>query len=108
MIESVTFLWLGGKGGYPFLVSILPHGVIEIPAAILATAIGLSVARTLSPAADNPDMFLEQAKNMLKSRRLAIALLASAAMFTTAAVIEAYISPQIYWSTFPLLAATIG
>ncbi|MEM3663884.1 MAG: stage II sporulation protein M [Candidatus Jordarchaeales archaeon] len=108
MIESVSFIWLGGKGGYPYLVSILPHGIIEIPAAILATAIGLSVARRLSSAADKPDIFLEQAKNMLKSRSLAVTLLAAIAMFTTAAVIEAYISPQIYWSTFPLLAATVG
>lgn len=108
MIESVTFLWLGGKGGYPFLVSILPHGVIEIPAAILATAIGLSAARRLAPAAGEPDAFLEQAKSLLKSRSLALALLATAAMFAAAAVVEAYVSPQVYWSTFPLLAAMLG
>lgn len=108
MIESVTFIWLGGKGGYPYLVSILPHGVIEIPAAILATAIGLSAARKLSPTVDNPERFLEQAKNMLKSSSLLVALLLAIAMFTIAAIVEAYISPQIYWSTFPLLAATIG
>ncbi|MBS7288800.1 MAG: stage II sporulation protein M [Candidatus Freyarchaeota archaeon] len=108
MIESVTFIWLGGKGGYPYLVSILPHGAIEIPAAILATAIGLSAARKLSPSIDDPERFLEQAESMLKSSSLLVALLLAMAMFTVAAAVEAYISPQVYWSAFPLLAATIG
>ncbi len=108
MIESVTFLWLGGKGGYPYLVSILPHGIIEIPAAILATAIGLSAARKLSSNIDDPERFLGHAKGMLKSSSLLATLLLTMAMFAAAAVVEAYISPQIYWSTFPLLAAIVG
>ncbi len=108
MTESVTFLWLGGKGGYPYLISILPHGVIEIPAAILATAIGISIAKRLTQTIGKPEEFLEKSKEILASTSMAATLLVTITLFTIAAIIEAYISPQIYWSTFPLLAILTG
>jgi uncharacterized membrane protein SpoIIM required for sporulation len=80
-----------------FVAYILPHGVIELPAVILASTIGYANARRLDPILESGDLhsFIETARGILRSGRtwglFSIVIL----MIVSAAVIETYVTPDM-------------
>jgi uncharacterized membrane protein SpoIIM required for sporulation len=80
-----------------FIAYILPHGVIELPAVILASTIGYANARRLDPILDSGDLksFIEQARRILRSGRTWGLFSIVVLMIVSAAAIETYVTPDM-------------
>ena len=89
-----TLTW---KELYVFIAYIMPHGVIELPAVILASTIGYANARRLNSILDSGDLanFFGQARGLLRARRtwgmFSIVIL----MIISAAAVETYVTPAM-------------
>ncbi|WXG44968.1 MAG: stage II sporulation protein M [Promethearchaeati archaeon SRVP18_Atabeyarchaeia-1] len=87
----------GGNLGLLFYLLILvPHGLIEIPAIMLAGMIGLYIARRMTPVIDADEKklgkFMTEGKNLLFSKKIWYPILFVTIFFAVAAVIEIYVS----------------
>jgi uncharacterized membrane protein SpoIIM required for sporulation len=80
-----------------FVAYIIPHGVIELPAVILASTIGYANARRLDPILDSGDLtsFIDAARGILKSGRAWGLFSIVVLMIVSAAVIETYVTPNM-------------
>ena len=80
-----------------FLALVLPHGVIEIPAFVLAAAVGYwTVQQSVRFFEVNRyEEFPKMAREMLRSRRVWSPLVAVLFFLATAAYVETYITPYV-------------
>jgi len=98
----------GSLGLLSYLLILIPHGLIEIPAAMLAALIGLYIARRMTAALDedekNLDRFIDEGNKLVFSRQVWYPILFVTIFFAVAAVIEIYIT----WSTIEPLVNAFG
>jgi len=80
-----------------FIAYILPHGIIELPAIILASTIGYSSARNLNVTLSTGDIsaYVGRAKELLGSVRTWGAFAVVVLMIVSAAAIETYVTPAM-------------
>ncbi len=101
-----TALWVAGLasviaitgGSVPgYLATILPHGIIEIPAFLFAAAASLRIARDLSPSivAEDWASVPLKTRNLLSDPRTWRTYILVLFFLVVAALIEAYITPII-------------
>lgn len=105
-IES--FYQGGNLGLLSYLLILIPHGLVEIPAAMLAALIGLYIARRMTAKIDEDekklDKFLAEGKNLITSRAVWYPILLVTIFFIVAAAIEIYIT----WSLIEPLVNAFG
>ncbi|MGD2246829.1 MAG: stage II sporulation protein M [Candidatus Methanofastidiosia archaeon] len=87
---------------WKFVLAILPHGVLELPALVLASAVGLNLAVASikaslgylfpPPAFDGRDVFLREIRPGWRSIKLFALIIP---MLVAAAIIEVLVSPRI-------------
>ncbi|NWF95563.1 MAG: stage II sporulation protein M [Candidatus Thorarchaeota archaeon] len=100
-----TALWVAGIGtlafmygnGLSYLASILPHGVIEIPAFLFAAAASLTIARELGPSVTREewDAIPSKTRSLLTDARLWRTFILIAFFLFIGAMIEAYVTPLV-------------
>ena len=81
-----------------FAIGVIPHGVIEIPAILLAASLGYAYARRWTPTGEEPLSFLAFATRLIRGRRFWATVLFIIAELSIAAYVEAEF-------TFGLLAS---
>jgi hypothetical protein len=93
---SQSFASFGNLGLLLFLLILIPHSFIEVPAIMLSGLIGLYVARRMTVMLDENEMkldkFVTEGKSLLFSRKIWYPILFVTAFFAIAAVIEIYVS----------------
>jgi hypothetical protein len=91
-----SFYQGGNLGLLSYLLILVPHGLIEIPAAMLAALIGLYVARRMTSKIDEDEKklnkFLAEGKNLITSGKVWYPILFVAIFFAVAAGIEIYVT----------------
>jgi hypothetical protein len=104
----LTYFAGGNLGLLLFLLEIVPHGLVEIPAAMLAGMIGLYVGRRMTAKLDenekNLDKFINEGVNVFWSRKIWYAILLVTVFFAIAAVIEITVA----WGIMGPLANSFG
>jgi uncharacterized membrane protein SpoIIM required for sporulation len=103
-----SFYQGGSLGLLSYLLILVPHGLIEIPAAMLAALIGLYVARRMTAKIDEDekklDKFLAEGKNIVTSGKVWYPILIVTVFFAVAAVIEIFVT----WSYIEPLVNAFG
>jgi hypothetical protein len=98
----------GNLGLLSFLLILIPHGLIEIPATMLAAMIGLYIGRRMIAKIDEDEHklteFIDEGKRLIQSRKIWYPILFVTVFFAVAAVIEIYIS----WGPMESLANMFG
>jgi stage II sporulation protein M len=85
---------LAGSSPLPFLAAlVLPHGIFEIPAIVLAMAAILNLGATLTAPADGKTIGEAWLLAAAKWARMMIAVVLP--LFLLAALVEVYITPQV-------------
>jgi uncharacterized membrane protein SpoIIM required for sporulation len=104
----LTYLAGGNLGLLLFLLEIVPHGLVEIPAAMLAGMIGLYVARKMTVKLDENekdlDKFMNEGVTVFWSRKVWYSILIVTIFFAIAAVIEVTVA----WNIMGPLANSFG
>ena len=90
LVGVVAFLYVPQKGLINFLIGILPHGIIEIPAAILSSSYGLYLGVRLYKKIKYKKSFSPYFKAIIKKYFKILVPL-----FLIAALIETFITPLI-------------
>jgi hypothetical protein len=98
----------GNLGLLSYLLELIPHSLIEIPAAILAAMIGLYIARRMISKIDEDEKklskFMDEGKKLIQSSKIWYPILFVTVFFAVAAVIEIYVS----WGPMTQLANMFG
>jgi hypothetical protein len=98
----------GNLGLLSFLLVLIPHGLIEIPATLLAAMIGLYIGRKMIAKIDEDEKklteFMDEGKRLLLSGKIWYPILFVTVFFAIAAAIEIYIS----WGPMEALANMFG
>jgi uncharacterized membrane protein SpoIIM required for sporulation len=91
----------------PFLSSILPHAVIEIPTFLIAAAISLRIARNLSPSVEQEDWeaIPKKTRALLTDERTWRIYLLIVFFLLISALIEAFVTPLIVEWVITILVA---
>ena len=76
-------------------ILILPHGVFEIPAFLISTAIGLRLAREVFKPADERELKVELGRGLYVFVRLIVPLLLIAALIESSLIVISYYVPTI-------------
>jgi uncharacterized membrane protein SpoIIM required for sporulation len=104
----LTYVAGGNLGLLLFLLEIVPHGLVEIPAAMLAGMIGLYVARKMTAELDenekNLDKFMSEGVTVFWSRKVWYSILIVTIFFAIAAIIEVTVA----WNIMGPLANSFG
>jgi hypothetical protein len=104
----LTYAAGGNLGLLIFLLELVPHGLVEIPAAMLAGMIGLYVARRMTSKLDenekNLDKFMDEGVNLFWSRKVWYPILLVTIFFAVAAVMEILVA----WNIMGPLANSFG
>jgi uncharacterized membrane protein SpoIIM required for sporulation len=104
----LTYVAGGNLGLLIFLLELVPHGLVEIPAAMLAGMIGLYVARRMTTKLDenekNLNKFMDDGVTLFWSRKLWYPILLLTIFFAVAAVIEITVA----WNIMGPLANSFG
>jgi hypothetical protein len=105
---QLTYFAGGNLGLLIFLLELVPHGLVEIPAAMFAGMIGLYVARRMTSKLDenekNLDKFMDEGVNLFWSRKVWYPILLVTIFFAIAAVIEVLVA----WNIMGPLANSFG
>jgi len=105
---ALTYFAGGSLGLLIFLLELVPHGLVEIPAAMLGGMIGLYVGRGMTAKLDenekNLDKFMSEGVNLFWSRKVWYAILLVTVFFAIAAVIEVTVA----WGVMGPLANSFG
>jgi hypothetical protein len=98
----------GNLGLLSFLLILIPHGLIEIPAIMLAGMIGLYIARRMIAKIHEDEKklteFMDEGKKLFLSGKIWYPILFVTVFFAVAAVIEIYVS----WGPMEALANMFG
>jgi len=98
----------GSVGLFFFLLELIPHGIVEIPAAILAGMIGLYIARRMTKAIDEDERglnkFMAGGENLFWSRKVWYPIIFVTIFFVVAAALEIYVA----WDIMAPLASLYG
>jgi hypothetical protein len=98
----------GNLGLLSYLLILIPHGLVEIPAAVLAALIGLYIARRMSAAIDQDekklDKFIAEGNKIVFSKQIWYPIIFVTVFFVVAAVIEIYVT----WSAIEPLVNAFG
>jgi hypothetical protein len=104
----LTYVAGGNLGLLIFLLELVPHGLVEIPAAMLAGMIGLHVARRMTSKLDenekNLDKFMSEGVTLFWSRKVWYPILLVTIFFVVAALIEI----SVAWNIMGPLANSFG
>jgi len=89
----------------PFLAMVLPHAIVEIPAFLMAAAVSIRIAKDLGPNVQNEDWetIPSKTRSLISDSRTWRTYALIMFFLLLAALIEAYITPIVYyWVAFGL------
>jgi hypothetical protein len=91
-----TVFAMGGVAGVlEFLAAVVPHGVVELPGLLLATAMGFGHADALSAAALAGEDLVALARRRLLGRATGLGVATLAVIFIAAGAMEGLVTPQV-------------